>query len=33
MIMWPFDAKEERLPTVPNSFGSYVMFGIRHMPT
>ena len=26
MIMWPFDAKEARLPTVPNSFGSYVMF-------
>jgi hypothetical protein len=26
MIMWPFDAKEARLPTTPNASGSYVMF-------
>jgi hypothetical protein len=26
MIMWPFDAREARLPTAPNPLGSYVMF-------
>jgi len=26
MLMWPFDSKDEKLPTLPNSAGVYIMF-------
>jgi hypothetical protein len=27
MLMWPFDATVTKLPTAPNPFGVYIMFG------